>query len=230
MEIWAIVPARGGSKGFPGKNLALLAGRPLIRHTIDAAFDAVGIDRVVVSSDDPAILACAAAAGAETLRRPAELAMDDTPTSPVIAHLLEQLAHPDQLANLTLVLLQPTSPLRTAADIEGALAEYRRPVTDSVISVYEPQHSPLKSFVADAHGYIHGIVDERMPFMPRQSLPKAYYPNGALYVFNAASFLLNQAIPLGRCRPFVMPGERSIDIDTPADLQVAESWLRKHHE
>ena len=230
MQVWAIIPARGGSKGIPGKNLAPLAGKPLICHSIDAALHAGGIDRVLVSSDDEAILASAAEAGAETIRRPAELARDDTPTAPVITHLLDTLAANMDFSQLTLVLLQPTSPLRGARQVEEALASFRQWQPDSVISVYEPDHSPLKSFVEDDEGYIHGIVDDEMPFLPRQALPRAYYPNGALYVFNAASFLHHNGIPVEKCRPFIMPQALSIDIDTPADLATAENWLKEHHE
>lgn len=229
-QVWAVIPARGGSKGIPRKNLVQLAGRPLIQYTIDEAIQAGCFDRVIVSSDDDDILHVAESLGAEVLTRPENLAQDHTPGSEAILHLLNVFGESVKLERVVIVLLQPTSPLRSTTHIREALELFISHECESVISVYEAEQTPLKCLVEGGDGYIHGIVDDRMPFMARQLLPKAYYQNGAIYIANAADYRRVGGMPMHSCLPYVMPRELSIDIDTPDDLYQAEMWLMDNYE
>lgn len=223
-RVIALIPARGGSKGIPRKNLAPLAGKPLMAHSIDAGLGSAFVDEVVVSSDDAEILEAARRLGAVALKRPAALAADSTPTAPVIEHLLESRPDLDPARTLIL-LLQATSPLRDAADVDAAFALLGESGDESLISVCVPDESPFKTFVCDAEGFLRGLVDDEAPFRPRQELPTAYQPNGAIYIFGARAFLDEARIPMKRARPFVMDFEKSIDIDEPRDLSRAEAYL-----
>ena len=223
MTLLALIPARGGSKGIPGKNIRLLAGKPLIAHTIQAALAVVpALERVVVSSDDPAIAEVAQQWGAEVpFLRPPELAADDTPGISPVLHALEQLADVSQV-----LLLQPTSPLRSSRDIEGILAFQRKHQCPSVVSVCETGKHPQWSYRLGASG-------EMSPFLPptpancRQQLEPAYTLNGAMYLGDR-SWLLNHGSFLGPgTLGYSMPPERSVDIDTPLDWLWAETLL--HH-
>ncbi len=218
----AIVTARGGSKGLPGKHLRLLGGKPLLAWSIEAGLRAARVTRVLVTSDDPAILACAREHGAETLLRPEELARDDTPTVPVLLHALRACSPSEPWT----LLLQPTSPLRTAADIDAALSLREARSADAVISVTEPEHSPWKAFYVTTEGTLRGIVSEEAPFRPRQSFPRAAQPNGAIYACGTAQLLAQASLFGERTVPYFMEEERSVDIDTEQDLLRAEAWLR----
>lgn len=224
-KVYALIPARGGSKGVLRKNLATLAGNPLISYSIEAALVADDIDEVYVSSEDEEILGVARALGAKIISRPRNLAQDDTPTAPVIAHAIE---HWDRSCSLPgfIVLLQPTSPQRTGKDIDEAFALLDKMGGNNLISVYEPPHHPLKAFLVNEEGYLKGLLSERESFTRRQDLPPAYMPNGAIYIFTVTEFLAEQKIPMERVFPFVMPIERSVDIDTIADLQLVSEGFR----
>ncbi len=224
-SVLAIIPARGGSKGILRKNIAPLAGRPLVDWTISAAQDSATIHQVVVSSDCDTILRVSRESGAQAIRRPPELATDSAPSEPVAAHILETLENRFHWQPDIIVLLQPTTPLRTAEDIDAAVRELERPEVDAVISVYEPRHTPFKAFAANGDGFLRGVVSDEAPFMRRQDLPTAYFPNGAIYAIRTAEFLKSGHFLAERTIPYVMPEERSIDIDTPADLQRCEDWL-----
>lgn len=218
-EVLAIVPARGGSKGLPRKNLALLAGRPLLAWTVDAARKARGINRCIVSSDDDKILDCARACGAETLRRSVTTAGDLASSESVVAEVLAALRHyaPD-----IVVLLQPTSPLRSAAQIDAGLV--RLGGADAVIGVCRPRHHPMKALAIGADGFLTGLYDRTSPFRPRQELPEAWQPNGALYIVRRDAFERTGFFP-ERTLPFAMDERSSVDIDSADDLRLAELWL-----
>lgn len=223
IRVLAVVPARGGSKGLPGKNLAPVGGRSLVARAVDAARGCPRVGRVIVSSDDDAILEAARRAGAEPLRRPPALATDEARSEPVALHALDALAdwRPDVLC-----LLQPTSPLREAGDVDAALALLEAdPRLDAVVSVFEPRHSPWKAFRLGDDGHLHGLVDDDAPFRPRQSLPPAYYPNGAVYAVRSAVLRGTGRLVGPRTAPLVMSRERSLDVDDAADLAAAEAWL-----
>lgn len=222
-RVLAIVPARGGSRGIPKKNLALVAGRSLLDRAVAAGLDARRVRRVVVSSDDDEILAAARRAGAEAIRRPPLLATDHARSEPVVAHAIEAVAPfvPDVVC-----LLQPTSPLRDADDVDEALRLLEGdPSLDAVLSVFEPRHSPYKAFRLDDGGCLAGVVDDDAPFRPRQELPLTFHPNGAVYAIRTEVFLRSGRLLGPRTAPYVMPRERSIDVDTPEDLARAEAYL-----
>ena len=219
-----LVPARGGSKGIARKNLASLGGRPLVAYAIQAGQGAGVVDRVVVTSEDAEIRTVAARLGADVIDRPAALATDDAGSDGVIAQAIDALGLP---GDAWIVLLQPTSPLRTAGHIDAVFARIDDAGAGGAISVLEPAHHPMKAYVVDGDGHLTGMVGPDAPYRPRQSLPVAYLPNGALYVFMVNAFLKDGRIPSDRMIPFVMTAEDSIDIDTPADIARAEAALAR---
>ena len=220
----AIIPARGGSKGLPNKNIFPVLGKPLIGWTLDAAQAAPSIDEIVVSSDCDAILEVAREAGVPALRRPGELATDTAPTAPVIAHVLEHLAGNGHRFDF-LILLQPTSPLRRAEDIEAAISALLDIGADGLISVCEPEHSPAKAFSLDDQGYLVGLLSNMAPFLPRQQLPATYLANGAIYIAETKQFLATRSLLTSRTVPFLMDSSRSIDVDVLADIGRVEQCL-----
>ena len=222
MTLLALIPARGGSKGIPGKNIRLLADKPLIAHTIQAALAVPALERVVVSSDDPAIAEIAKQWGAEVpFLRPPELAADDTPGISPVLHALEQLADVSQV-----LLLQPTSPLRSSRDIEGILAFQQKHQCPSVVSVCETGKHPQWSYRLEASGKLSPFVTPA-PASCRQQLEPAYALNGAMYLCER-TWLQNHGSFIGPdTLGYPMPPERSVDIDTPLDWLWAETLL--HH-
>ncbi|MGM0565009.1 MAG: cytidylyltransferase domain-containing protein [Pseudomonadota bacterium] len=225
MTSFALVPARGGSKGVIKKNIRDLAGKPLIAYSIEQALQAEQVDKVVVSSDSDEILDISSSYGAEILERPAELAEDESSIDGVISHFIQskRLCPGDEI-----VLLQPTSPLRKAADIDACLSLLRSSGdVRCVISVYEPGTSIIKGYYERGDGSISGIYSEAAPNERRQDLPRAYMPNGAIYGFSVAEFQKEARIPKKGVYPYVMPEAQSIDIDTDRDLKVAEQSLSR---
>ncbi len=226
MKIVAIIPARGGSKGIPKKNIVRVGGKPLIAWTIASARRSRLIGRVVVSSDDPVILSVAARYGAETVTRPKRYAGSRTPAAAAVLHALDHLKKAEGYVPDVVVLLQPTSPLRTAADIDGAIRLLMRKRGDAVIGVAEGDNKFLKSFFIE-HGVLRGIVNDAFPFANRQDLPKTYMPNGALYVIREKAFRKSGKLFAKRTLGFVMEKERSIDLDSREDIPVIEAAFRK---
>ena len=187
MKVIAIIPARGGSKGIPKKNLVNFSGKPLMQWSIDTALKSKYITDVVVSSDDDEILNVAQL-NKEVLaiKRPLELAQDISKTAPVLTHVLDSL---NGIKYDYLILLQPTSPLRTSRDVDFAFEKLLNSEATSLISVCELEHHPYKSFKVDEKGYLQGIINNNYPFSPRQELPKTFRANGAIYIIEVATFL-----------------------------------------
>lgn len=229
MNILGVIPARGGSKGIPGKNRAPLGGRPLIEYTVDAAKGASSLSRVVVSTDDSVIAEHAKALGVEVpALRPAELAGDDTPILPVLLDLLDTLASQGGAAPDAVCLLQPTSPLRTAADIDAAAALLTASGADAVVSVVPVPHhcSPVSVMSADADGVLSPYLPgEATHTTRRQDKPAVVARNGPAVLITRAATLRSGSLYGGRCVGYPMPRERSIDIDEPLDLVIAEALL-----
>lgn len=222
---YALIPARGGSRGIPLKNLARINGKSLLEYAVDAARKSNAVGRIIVSSDSDAILDAARGLGAEPLRRPAQFATDLATSDSVVAHCIAAL----DLArdcDAPIVFLQPTSPLRTGEHVAAAITTWQSTGANCVVSVYEPSHHPAKCFRLDESGMLVGLCGPDAPFTPRQSLPRAFMPNGAIYVFSAAAFMAQGRIPRDGLAPFVMDWRASIDIDTLADLSQAEQLLR----
>ncbi|MCZ7574935.1 MAG: acylneuraminate cytidylyltransferase family protein [Ardenticatenaceae bacterium] len=221
-----VIPARGGSKGIPGKNIRLLAGKPLIAYTIEAARESQLLTRFVVSTDDKEIAAVAKAWGAPVLMRPSELAADDTPMAPVVQHVLSTLRSTEGDYDY-IVLLQPTAPLRTGNDIDGALSLLQASSADSVISLYQ---------VEQGHPYYMYTVENDQPkplmIVPpgvtrRQQFPAIYVRNGAIYAVKRDILLEQHSFFGARTQAYIMPFLRSINIDTETDLLFAEFLLTR---
>jgi CMP-N,N'-diacetyllegionaminic acid synthase len=225
MKILGVIPARGGSKGIPRKNIALLRGRPLIAYTIDAALAATSLERIIVSTDDVEIAAVSRGLGAEVLMRPAELAMDETSTVSVLQHVVAELVgtgyRPDAV-----MTLQPTSPLRTSTHIdEAARAFTNDPLADSLVSCIEVPHvfHPHSVMRLTAEGTLVPFLDLPQPGR-RQDKELVFARNGAaIYITRTAR--LGEFIFGGRLIPYMMPEAASIDIDIPPDLAIAERLL-----
>ena len=218
----ALIPARGGSKGLPGKNIYPLAGRPLIAYSIEAARGASCVDEVWVSTDDDAIKKVAQKEGAKTVLRPTEIAEDFSISAEAVVHFIEtnKLSRED-----VVVFLQPTSPLRDADDVNQALSVFLKGEANMLLSVVEPEHTPLKAFIENKEGYLVGAFSPQAPFTPRQKLPKTYMPNGAIYIFRVVEFMKNKDFPQDKISPWLMGPEKSIDVDTMSDIKQIENLM-----
>jgi N-acylneuraminate cytidylyltransferase len=217
MKVIAIIPARGGSKGIPRKNLMNFSGKPLMQWSIDAALKSKYITDVVVSSDNDEILNVAQLnEEVIVIKRPIELAQDTSKTAPVLTHVLESLK---EVKFDYLILLQPTSPLRTAKYIDLAFEKLLNSEATSLISVCELEHHPFKSFKVDEKGYLQGVINNDFPFYPRQSLPKAYRANGAIYIIKVNNFIKDETLFTNKATYFEMSIDASLDIDTLKDLR-----------
>ncbi len=222
-----IIPARGGSKGIPRKNIKPLAGRPLIHYSIDVARAMAPDSHIIVSTDDDEIRAVAGETGLKVpYRRPESLGADNTGSREVILDAMD-FADGHGIRYEKLVLLQPTSPLRTVEDVRECLSLYT-PDIDMVVSVTPAACNPYYDCfeTSGADGSLHVSKGDGL-FTRRQDAPPAYQFNGAVYVINPASI---RRMPLGafpRRIPYVMPRERSVDLDTPLDWLVMEKLMEK---
>lgn len=224
-RIVATINARGGSKGVPGKNIRDLGGLPLIAWTIREARRSAMIDRVIVSSDDEGILAVARSHGADTpFIRPAELARDDTPGVDPVLHVVEALK-PDVYDYI--VLLQPTSPLRTVQDIDGCIIACLDAALPCLISVTEADKSPYFMFTMAPDGLMSPVIAQERFHTRRQDLPRVVAPNGAVYVADCAWLARTRSYLTPETRGYEMPRERSQDIDGLLDFDICELLLRK---
>ncbi|MFN5622066.1 MAG: cytidylyltransferase domain-containing protein [Flavobacteriales bacterium] len=220
MKMLTIIPARKGSKGLPGKNTRVLAGKPLIQHSIEFALSLSDASDICVTSDDDAVLTIAAQCGIpHPLRRPDELASDTAGTREVMLHALDTYAergvHYDAV-----VLLQPTSPIRRKQDAEAMLALFTDDV-DLVVSVREAHDNPyFNLFEEDANGLLH--LSKPSHFTRRQDCPKVYAYNGSIYIIRASRLREQPLSSFTRIRKYVMSAECSIDIDGEMDWRMAE--------
>lgn len=223
-KILGLIPARGGSKGVPRKNIRMLAGKPLIAWTIEAALKASCVGRVVVSTDDDEIAAIAKKHGAEVpFLRPDVLAADDTPDFPVLQHALESLNRSYEY----IVWLRPTAPLRVFEDIDQAVAELALTGADSVRSVSATKAHPYWMKTLDGpllKPFVPGHDERNYP--RRQSLPPAYLLNGAVDVTTRKT-VAGGSMWGEKIAAYVMSPDRSLDIDTETDLIAAEALLQK---
>jgi len=220
LKVVAIIPARGGSKGVPRKNIRVLAGKPLIAYTIEAAKKSRYIDHVAVSTDDEEIAMISEGYGAEIIKRPKEYATDHSLTIDVILHAIDEFKKhgyiPDGIATL-----QPTSPLRTSGDIDAASEIFINSDCTSVISVCETKHSPYWMFTIE-NGYLNPLFDRDNFNMRRQDLKKIYQPNGAIYMSTPKNLKKFHGFYPNEILPYIMKQENSVDIDTHLDLKLVE--------
>jgi CMP-N,N'-diacetyllegionaminic acid synthase len=225
--VLGLVPARGGSKSILNKNIALVAGKPLIAYTIEAARAAPSVSRLVVSTDSPEIAAVARTHGAEVpFLRPSELAQDDTPGIAPVLHAVRWLEEEQSYRPDYVVLLQPTSPLRAPGDIEAAMELAREREADAVVSVCPARDHPSWMKRIDACGRLADFGASGEAYTRRQDLPPAYALNGAVYVARRGVLLELQTFYTARTHAYIMPLERSLDIDTPWDMYLAELILK----
>lgn len=223
----AIIPARGGSKGLPNKNILPLGGKPIIVHSIEAARAAQCIQRIVVSTDSPEIAEIARHHGADVpFLRPAELAQDEAPTLPVMQHVLSQLATAEGWQPEIVVLLQPTSPLRQSEDIDRAVTLLRETGADSVVSVCLSEHHPAWMKRIES-GRVLPFLDDAPAYARRQDLPPVYRLNGAIYVTRRRVLQDENRILGCDTRALIMDPDSSVDIDTALDLKLASLILQE---
>ena len=223
MTLLALIPARGGSKGIPRKNIRTFAGQPLIAHTIRAAHQALGgIARVVVSTDDSEIAEVALQWGAEVpFIRPSELAADTTSGIDPVLHALDLIPEATQI-----LLLQPTSPLRTSADIEGILAFKDREGCPAVVSVTETSKHPQWMVYLNSQNELMPVLSSQVS-KNRQQLDPAYVLNGALYLADKSWLQTHRSFVGPGTLGYSMPPERSVDIDSPLDWLWAETLMQQ---
>jgi len=223
----ALILARGGSKGIPRKNIQVVGGKPLIAWTIEAARASRWVQRVILSTDDEEIAEIARAFGCEVpFLRPAELAQDDSTSFEACAHALRYLEKEGECPDY-LVILQPTSPLRLAADIDGAVELISTRRAPALMGVCEATPHPYLARRILEDGTLRDFYSAPETEKRRQEHPPAYYVNGAVYVVEPATLLATGTFQPPGTLAFPMPPERSLDIDTLWDLSLADVILTR---
>lgn len=223
-KILAIIPARGGSKSLPGKNTLDLLGKPLIAWTIEASIKSKFITTTVVSSDDDNILEIANNYGIDSIKRPKSLSTDSALTQHVVSHTIETLEAKSKFFDY-IILLQPTSPLRDNRDIDKSFELFFNNYASSLISVNNIDNKILKAFVVCDKNYIRSISNNNYPFMPRQELPNTVISNGAIYIVEVKIFKEELKFLTDRTLHYLMPKNKSIDIDSLQDLLECKTIL-----
>ena len=228
MTILGLIPARGGSKGIPGKNLVSVSGKLLLQYTCEAAKASKMLTRVIVSTDDQQIADAAIKFGIEfPFLRPKELSEDSTPMIDVLLHVLAKLEKVNQEPDI-LVLLQPTSPLRNSQDIDDAVALLQKTGADTVVSVVEVPHQFVPSSLMRLEGEkLYPYSNQSSPLL-RQDKQRLYARNGpAILVLRTAFLKKAKNFYSGDTRALLMPRERSVDIDDAFDLRLADMILQQ---
>ncbi|WP_219834387.1 cytidylyltransferase domain-containing protein [Paenibacillus sp. R14(2021)] len=222
-KVLAVIPARGGSKGLPRKNIRLLDGKPLLAWTLDAAMASKYIDYAFVSTDSLEIAAAAREWGGQVpFMRPAELAQDDTPGISPVIHAIEMLKTYE-----IVLLLQPTSPFRIAEDIDGCLEQLVASGASSVVSVTDMEKPLSWMFtVSEESRVLAPAVSDAEFVLQRQAASKVYVLNGAVYAAYSSFIVSNQSFFYEGAEGYKMPKDRSLDIDTMLDFVVAESMIQ----
>lgn len=221
-HVVAVVPARAGSRGLPGKNLMTVGRSSLVGRAVLSARDA-GIRQVVVTTDGADIAIEAERLGATVVRRPAELASDSSRTITALLHAADALGLPDDTA---VVLLQPTSPLRTAADVRAVLDRHARGDVMTTLTVTAAEHHPYKQLLVSGDGRVHPVRSWADLEAPRQGLPEPLRINGAVYATALGAMRANDSVIVPEVAVVPMPIDRSIDVDTFADLERVRRTAR----
>lgn len=225
-KILALIPARGGSKGIQKKNIKLLFGKPLIAWTIDQAKKSEYLNKIIVTTEDEEIGEISRSWGADIIKRPKELAKDESPTIDAIFHALEVLKSENYNPDI-IILLQPTSPLRTTKDIDNAMELFLNTNCESVVSVCELKHSPYWCFEIEK-GYLKSLFGDEYLRRRRQDLENVYMPNGAMYISTPENLRKYKGFYCLRTIPYIMPPERGIDIDNEVDFMLAELLTKRY--
>jgi len=223
-RVVAVIPARGGSKSVPGKNIRPLGGKPLLAWSIDVAKQVSEIDRIIVSTDDSEIASVAREYGAEVYPRPPHLATDDAVVIDTLKDLIRALGAEHETAEI-LLLLEPTCPFRTAEDVHACLRLLATDDYDSVATFTDAELNPHRAWKIEGQTPVV-FVPGAIPWIPRQQLPRAYQLNGAVYATRIAGLILStQSVLFGRIGAVKMPRARSVDIDDAIDFMVAEQLV-----
>ena len=220
-SVLAIIPARGGSKGVPRKNVREVGGKPLIAWTIEEAKKSRCIDRLILSSEDAEIIEIAKKWGCEVpFVRPPDLAKDETPGIDPVLHALHELPGYD-----IALVLQPTSPLRKVEDIDEGLEFFEKESASVCVSISEINKTPYSMFSLDTQNRLHRVIEQKEVFSRRQDLPKIYMPNGALFISKTKYLQQIKSFYTEDTLGFIMVQERAHDIDDEIDLLFAEFIL-----
>ncbi len=229
-EVLGIIPTRGGSKGLENKNVRFLDGKPLIAYTIEAARDCKDIAKLVVSTDNNTIEEVSKKYNVDVFRHPHELSLDGKPTFPVIQYVVKNLVESGEKFELVAVM-RATTPLRTSEDISKAITLLRKTGADSVVSVVaDPTAHPIRLKNLDRDLRVSSLQsgEEDSPII-RQNLPVVYRRNGGVYV-TRVSIILNGSLFGKDSRGYVMPKERSVNINDEVDFVLADALLKSHHK
>lgn len=229
ISILTLIPARGGSKGIPQKNIKLFNNKPLIAWTINCALESNYRSRVIVSTDDQKIADISLSYGAEVpFLRPEELARDETPTVEVVNYTINKLRQNENYFPDLIMLLQPTSPLRKATDIDQCIEIMQNKDVEAVVSLKEVSEIPYWMQVINEEGFIRDLFEEGKQFSRRQDVPKIYMPNGAIYLIKAETLLEKNTFSPEKSLGYIMPKDRAIDIDDETDFMIAEFLMKNH--
>jgi CMP-N,N'-diacetyllegionaminic acid synthase len=225
--MFAIIPARGGSKGLPGKNIKSLLGKPLIAYTIEAAIRSAAVEEVIISTDDQEIAdVCKSFGGSVPFMRPDHLATDDSPAVDSYLYTIDRLEKERGITIPEIMVLLPTCPLRTAEDIDNAADLYTQKQADSVVSYVEEHHPIYWHRKVDQEGRLFNFWDGEN-LNNRQAFEKTYYPNGAIYIFKT-EILRQRKYYTQNSFAYIMPRKRSVDIDSIDDFELAEFFLKQY--
>lgn len=233
MNILGVIPARGGSKSIPRKNIVPLLDKPLVAYTIEAALQSRLLSRTIVSTEDEEIAAICREWGVEVpFKRPLELATDDALSLPVMQHAIGEMERMDRIKYDAAVMLQPTTPLRLASDIDIGIDLLQKSGADSVVSVVDVgAYHPLRMKRIVGDSLLINYIDQGFENMrPRQELPAVYIRSGDLYISRREVIMETGTLVGKTCRAIVIPSERAVNIDTMFDLLLVEYRLKKQAE
>ncbi len=228
LQTLAVIPARGGSKGVPGKNIRLLDGKPLIAYTIETALQTAAVNRCIVNTDDEKIAAVAASFGAEVMMRRPGQAEDFSPVLPTIIDTLEYAGHSDGKDYDLVMVLQPTAPLRRPSDIEAVLNMFESDTsTEAVISVVPVgDHHPARMYSINEVDYLRPLNEEEET-QRRQDIPPVYIRNGCIYASRVSTLLREHTLMPANKKAYIMPAEWLANIDTERDFLFAEFLMKQ---
>ncbi len=229
MKVLGLIPARGGSKGVPRKNIRLLGGKPLLAYTIQSALAAKRLTKVILSTDDEEIAEIGRGYGVETpFLRPAELAKDETPMLPVVKHAMNWMEDSGERFD-AVCLLQPTNPLRRAQDVDGCIELLIERNADAVVTVLPvpPEHHPFWVYFENETGALRLSNGEETPVPRRQELPPAFHREGSVYVTRRNVVMKDNSLYGKRLVGYPLDRDRSVNIDNAADWERAEGLISK---
>jgi len=226
VNIVSIIPARGRSKEISRKNIRKLKGKPLIFYTIREAKKSKFLSRIVVSTDDEKIAKISKGYGVYVIKRPKKLSKDTTPSEAVFKHAIKYLEKNEGFHADIVVILQPTSPLRKANDIDNSIKKFLNSNCSCVVTVCQTPHTPYWMYRISRNDKLEKLIKSKKVIKRRQDAPIVYQLNGAVYVFDAKKIMKDESIISGDVRPYIMPYERSIDIDNMFNLKLADFLLK----